>query len=119
MTREKLFTCKKCGRPTPNYQPYSPAMAEITEEPGFSYCDECMDHMLKMQKWKNVQFETMELVCPWCGYQERDSWELADSDDEYECPDCGKTFAFERNIEVTYTSWRRKEDYPGDGAADG
>lgn len=116
MTREKLFTCKRCGRPTPNYQPYSAATAEITGEPGFSYCDECMDHMLKMQKWKNEQFETEELVCPWCGYSDPDSWELADADDEYECPSCEKIFEYERNIEVTYTSRRRREDFPGDGS---
>lgn len=49
---------------------------------------------------------TDEIVCPWCGCEQYDSWERADSDDEHECDECGKIFAYERNIKVTYSSYR-------------
>lgn len=49
---------------------------------------------------------TDHLVCPYCGYVDQDSWELSDSDDEYECPKCGKVFAYEREYILSYTSRR-------------
>lgn len=52
---------------------------------------------------------THEIVCPWCGYEQGDSWEAPDSDDEYECEECGKIFAYEREVEVTYCSYRVEE----------
>jgi predicted Zn-ribbon and HTH transcriptional regulator len=48
---------------------------------------------------------TRHLVCPHCGYEDDDS-ELDDSSEEYECPVCEKTFSYEREYSVTYTSWK-------------
>ena len=53
---------------------------------------------------------TDEIVCPWCGYEELDSWEAPDHDDESVCEECGKVFAYEREIEVTYSSRRVEGD---------
>ena len=47
-----------------------------------------------------------EIVCPYCGEKENDSWE-AEDDGEIEC-DCGETFEFVRNIEITYSSYPKK-----------
>lgn len=42
------------------------------------------------------------LRCPFCGYEERDSFELSDEDDEYICPQCGSTLKYHREIRVSY-----------------
>jgi predicted RNA-binding Zn-ribbon protein involved in translation (DUF1610 family) len=52
---------------------------------------------------------TREVVCPHCGYEFSDSWELGpgkgDSEDiEVECGDCGETFICWRNITVNWSS---------------
>lgn len=42
------------------------------------------------------------LTCPYCGYEDHDSFELPDEDDEYECPQCGSTLKYHREISVSY-----------------
>ena len=51
---------------------------------------------------------TDEVVCPHCGEEYQDSWELPDSDDR-ECYNCGEEFHFERNVEVTYSTYKKDE----------
>lgn len=51
---------------------------------------------------------TDEIVCPWCGYEERDSWDYPNSDDDIKCPECGKVFSMERQTEVLYNTERKK-----------
>lgn len=43
-----------------------------------------------------------EITCPACGSQLTDSWEMSDSDDEYQCENCGSIFSYEREIDVNY-----------------
>lgn len=52
---------------------------------------------------------TSQLICPHCDKAQSDAWEWADSDDEAMCGHCDMPFSYERRIEVTYTS-RRKRD---------
>lgn len=42
------------------------------------------------------------LVCPYCGYENKDSFELPDEDDEYVCPRCGSVLKYSRNITISY-----------------
>lgn len=42
------------------------------------------------------------LMCPYCGYENPDSFELSDEDDEYVCPQCGSTLKYNREIRVYY-----------------
>lgn len=42
------------------------------------------------------------LRCPFCGYENKDSFELSDEDDEYTCPQCGSTLKYHREIKVSY-----------------
>jgi uncharacterized Zn-finger protein len=35
---------------------------------------------------------TDEIICPHCGYEYGDSWELFDDDGDHDCPECEKTF---------------------------
>jgi DNA-directed RNA polymerase subunit RPC12/RpoP len=52
---------------------------------------------------------TQEIVCPHCGYVHGDSWEMPDSDNDFECSECEKLFSYERYIEITYTTRKPKE----------
>lgn len=42
------------------------------------------------------------LECPYCGYENENSFELPDEDDEYECPQCGSILKYNRQITVSY-----------------
>ena len=44
---------------------------------------------------------TAEVVCPYCGYEFHDSWELDDTGD-IECGSCEREFTFNRYVDVTY-----------------
>ena len=105
----RMYTCDRCGKPTPNFKKYP--LGPIHGEEGYSWCDECHKDFLRTRKWEHAQEYTDEVVCPWCGSDIGDSWELDDSG-EMECYACGRAFSYERNVEVTYTSKRRLEDMP-------
>lgn len=47
---------------------------------------------------------TEQITCPYCGYENSDSWEAGDNEDEYECPYCGSVFSYQRNVTVEYCS---------------
>lgn len=50
------------------------------------------------------QYGTDNITCPYCGYENADSWESDESDDHYECPNCGSFFSYEREVSVSYYS---------------
>ena len=53
----------------------------------------------------NIDTEyTSQMVCPHCGYEDYDSWELSNDSGGTDCASCGKQFNYERQIEVTYTT---------------
>lgn len=45
---------------------------------------------------------TNNMICPYCGYEDIDSWEFDYDVGECDCPRCGKTFEYTRQVEVTY-----------------
>ena len=49
-------------------------------------------------------FGALKLTCPFCGDQLEDDFEMDDEDSEYECPNCGSIFSYERHIHTTYVS---------------
>lgn len=57
---------------------------------------------------------THEIVCPYCGYEFEDSWEVCmDTDgqlDNQECPECCKEFEAERILSVDYCTRKLLED---------
>jgi DNA-directed RNA polymerase subunit RPC12/RpoP len=56
----------------------------------------------------NIEHEfTKNVVCPYCGFENKDSWELEDWSDNYECPNCEEKFSFTRYVETYYSSKRR------------
>ena len=50
------------------------------------------------------QYGTDNITCPYCGYENADSWEADESDDHYECPNCGSYFSYEREVSISYYS---------------
>lgn len=50
------------------------------------------------------QYGTDNIICPYCGYENEDSWEADESDEHYECPNCGSYFSYEREVSVSYYS---------------
>jgi len=49
---------------------------------------------------------TREIVCPYCGREQSDSWEYGD-DGEIDC-DCGETYTFARDVSVTYSTRKKR-----------
>ena len=55
---------------------------------------------------------TPEIVCPHCGYQIQDSWEITQDGENLglmDCEGCGKSFYAFRNVTVTYST--KKPEY--------
>lgn len=46
-------------------------------------------------------FNKNQLVCPLCGYEDNDSWEL-DDEGTNDCANCGAELKYKRQVEVTY-----------------
>lgn len=106
-----LYTCDLCGKPTPNFTPWT--CGPIAGKLGRSWCDDCEERFERELAWENEQSKEDEITCPWCGYSNPDSWEFeGEYDDAYECLHCGKPFIVERIVDITYTSKRRIEDMP-------
>jgi hypothetical protein len=60
----------------------------------------------EIKKDGDVEYQyTNEITCPYCGYEFGDSWEA--SEGEKECPDCDRKFDVERDVDVTYISYRQ------------
>jgi len=62
---------------------------------------------------KEIDHEyTSEVVCPWCGAEDSDSWEYGNDSEQnhgsYDCYECRKIFFWERDLEVTYTTRKEK-----------
>lgn len=50
-----------------------------------------------------------EAVCPYCDYEESDSWEITGDDGDkvqVECGNCSKTYLFQRVVSVAYTTYK-------------
>lgn len=47
---------------------------------------------------------TSEIICPHCGYRDRDSWEKIGDDGETDCDSCSEPFGYSRDVSVTYST---------------
>jgi len=59
---------------------------------------------------KGTEFEyEREAVCPYCGSEQTDSWELPGDGGEEEtyCGTCGEDFKYVRNVEITYSTYQK------------
>lgn len=62
-----------------------------------------------------VHTHTDEMVCPYCRYVHKDSWEYGSDDGYAWCGKCDAKFRYCRNVSVTYTTSR---EGPAPGATD-
>lgn len=46
---------------------------------------------------------TSEIVCPFCGNEVGDSWEM-EGEEDYECGNCQSHFSYQRHVTVEYCS---------------
>lgn len=53
---------------------------------------------------------TDEIVCPYCGQEVSDSWELSDDHSSYDCCNCDKQFSYSREVSVTYSTSKMCEE---------
>lgn len=77
---------------------------------GRRYCHSCVKAKKRIDAGKPAVFEdTEEIMCPYCGYRDEDSYEYGDDECfEVECPDCGRTFDVTQTVIISYDS-RPKE----------
>ena len=50
---------------------------------------------------------TSEIVCPWCGHEFSNSYEFGSDTDDLICDECDNDLEYERDITVTYTTYRK------------
>jgi len=43
-------------------------------------------------------YEEPELICPFCGHINPESWDLEDNCNGYTCPNCNRKFAFNSRV---------------------
>lgn len=113
-TRRNVNECEICGaKNTHIWRCYEHHRCDDcgTKENLCSYsegllCDRCHD---KRVEKRIAEFEgdtdyTQEVVCPWCGYEHSDSWEMTMG--KRECNDCGREFEAKQDCTVTYSTSR-------------
>lgn len=116
------YKCDKCGQPTDNIYRYKDHFgakfldAVNSWEKETHTCDECEQKADDYKEWQNEQFQERKIICPWCGYENGDSWEYEDSEDEVECGECGRLFDLEVETEVHYTTRKSDSEYDKDDA---
>lgn len=49
-----------------------------------------------------------EPICPYCGHEQSDAWEIGDGTEEIDCGNCHQAMTFERDVEVTYTTGKKE-----------
>ena len=108
--------CEKCGQPANGYS-ISGRCNEChkcddcgTKEhliiaEGGVLCHDCLAKRINIDK-ENFNGDTDytdNIICPHCGYEDKDSWECSESG-EMDCRRCGEEFYMERDITVTYST---------------
>lgn len=62
--------------------------------------------------------ETDNAICPYCGHEDKDSWEICCGDEgdfETECGSCGLIFMCRRNVSISYSTRRIDAALAGEG----
>ena len=60
-------------------------------------------NVIELQDKPEELIGTDEIVCPYC-LSHIESFEMDDSDDNYECTYCGSNFAYQREVIIAYNS---------------
>ena len=62
-------------------------------------------HKLNLDLNSKGYRNTSNCICPYCGKENLDSWELQDNEDDYECSICGGIYNYSRIVTVEYSSF--------------
>lgn len=101
------YTCKICGK----------EISEYTHLYENDLCYFCQKEVREREQAEalqnNEETETYcehDIVCPWCGTHmyDEDGDFVRVGDGEYDCPECGKEFYFQADVEVTYSTQRKE-----------
>ena len=107
--------CRVCGAPNPKhifycYKHYCCADCGVREDLCIYgegvLCSNCHDKRVehRIETFDGDTELTDEVICPHCGYEASDSWEIEEG--QHRCSDCNRTFEVQRNVEITYTTTR-------------
>ncbi len=55
-------------------------------------------------------FHTQNIICPYCKYELKDSWEIQSDSGELECEECGAKFFMGREVEIYYTTTKLEKN---------
>ena len=102
------YNCKICGKEIGEYS------HTYENDLCYSCQTEIREQKRAQELQSNEETETYyedDIVCPWCGYsfEDDDGYFASRGDGEYDCPECGKEFYFQANIEVTFNTQRKEE----------
>ena len=102
---EKCISCK------------GPANLEIkitnSSIPPWYLCEKCDNRIDLEVKWESFgEHCGDEIKCPFCSYEEQDSWEVQDDEDEWACPECERKFDIEVEHITRYTCKRSLCEMP-------
>jgi len=71
----------------------------------YSCWEEEKQELIKQYEWHEDKTSVEEeMICPYCGYEQMNSWEIPGDDGTVECGRCEKEFDFTRNVEVTFST---------------
>lgn len=101
--------CRVCGNKISEFEyDYNQGMCYTCSRN--KYNDELADRLRENEEIE-TSFED-EIVCPYCGHRMADDEGYFErkGDGEYDCDECGKTFNFTVNIEVTYSTSRKEDE---------
>ena len=56
-----------------------------------------------MEKEYEEKFMEDNIICPYCDYEECDSWDYSENDEEFQYPSCEKKFIMSIDVKTTYT----------------
>lgn len=51
-------------------------------------------------------YKEKQIICPYCGWIDRDSWEFGSESGEFQCPECKRDFFVEVETELYYSYYK-------------
>lgn len=87
-----------------NFAYYVCCMSGVGMKMKYAYVEKLKEQDVFMSDAEPMKRDfTNSITCPYCGC-EVESWEMSDSEEEYECQNCKSIFSYERNVTVEYCS---------------
>lgn len=103
--------CDECGNLTNHYQ--HDFISCDNYYVMITLCKQCQESQERFEEWQNKHDYEKSTICPWCEYEfegYEDDYEEV-TEEECECPMCGKTFMRSIEVEYSYTTWKPEDEY--------